>query len=98
MAFPSLITPLLHQNHTVRPLVNILRISLEVTLLILWLLTCVYFVVKTERFDFVNTPAGSAPIEIWNMGVQLSIVEMYDYTPDLFNSRLFLRSILTFLI
>lgn len=34
MAFPSLIEPLLHQNqiqnHTVKPLVNILHISLEV--------------------------------------------------------------------
>lgn len=88
MAFPSLITRLLHQNYTVKPLVNILRISLEVTLFILWLLTGIYFVIKTEKLDFVNTKVDSAPIEIWNMGIQLSIAETYGYTPDLFNSRL----------
>lgn len=81
MAFPSLMTRLLHQNHKVKLLVNILRISLEVTLLILWLLTCIYFVIKTERLDLVNKTAGSAPIEIWNMGILLSVAETYDYTP-----------------
>lgn len=97
MAFP-LITRLLHQNYTVKPLVNILRIYLEVTLFILWLLTGIYFVIKTEKLDFVNTTVASAPIEIWNMGIQLSIAETYGYTPDLFNSRLLFRSMLTFLI
>lgn len=81
VAFPSLMTRLLHQNHKVKLLVNILRISLEVTLLTLWLLTCIYFVIKTGRLDLVNKTAGSAPIEIWNMGILLSVAETYDYTP-----------------
>lgn len=34
----------------------------------------------TERLDFVNSPVRSAPMEIWNMGIQLSIAETYDYT------------------
>lgn len=75
MSFPSLMTPLLfHQNYVIRPLVNTTRISMEVVHLTLWLFTCVYFVKKTEQYDFVHTKPGSAPIELWNMGIHLSII------------------------
>lgn len=33
----------------------------------------------TERLDFVNTSVRLAPMEIWKMGIQLSIAETYDY-------------------
>lgn len=39
--------------------------------------------IKTGSFDFANTTERSAPLEIWNMGIQLTIAETYDYTPDL---------------
>ena len=77
MAFPSLMTTLLfHYIHAVRPLVNSIRISLEVVQLTLWLLTFINFIKKTEQYDFVHTAPDAAPIGLWSIGLHTSIAQM----------------------
>lgn len=74
MAFPSLLAPLLlHHNHAIKPLVNTLRISLEIVQLTLWFFSGIFFQKKVKGYDFENTKPDVVPIAIWNIGMHFSI-------------------------
>lgn len=74
MVFPFLMTPLqIHHNHAIKPLVNTMRISLEIVQLTLWFLSGILFQKKSGHYDFEHTKPDTAPIAIWNIGLYFSI-------------------------